>query len=181
MSIYFVRHGQTDWNLNHKIQGNRDIKLNSEGRRQATAMRENLKDIHFDAIFSSPLSRAKETAKIIAKAHSGTPLIFTDQLAERNFGDYEGRNNNGDFYGLWHYDNANTRNGETPKNLEKRISRFLDRVIKEYTGKNVLLVSHGGVGLLVAAYFYGVPEDGNLLNYVSGNGELKIYAQNRTS
>jgi len=175
MSEYFVRHGQTDWNLEHKIQGRIDIELNDFGRKQALETQERLKDIIFDAIFYSPLIRAKETAEIIAESHKDTPLIMADELIERNFGEYEGKHNNGDYYGLWQYDNDDTPNGETPKDLEARIFPFLDRIRREYKDKNILLVAHGGVGLIIESYYNGVPESRDLLEYGSVNGELKIY------
>jgi len=175
MSEYFVRHGQTDWNLEHKIQGSIDIALNDSGRKQALETQEQLKDVHFDVIFCSPLIRAKETADIIAEQHKDTPLIIADELRERNFGEYEGKHNNGDYYGLWQYDNQNTPKGETPKQLETRVFPFLDRIRNEYKDKNVLLVSHGGVGLIIETYYKGVPKSKDLLEYISKNGELKIY------
>ena len=175
MSEYFVRHGQTDWNVDHKIQGSIDIDLNEKGREQAAEMREKLKDKKFAAIFSSPLNRARETAQIIAEPHTDTPLIIVNELAERNFGDYEGKPNNGDYYGLWQADNNETPNGETPEDLKIRIYPFLDRIREEFSGEDVLLVAHGGIGLIIETYYKGIPETGDLLEYASGNGELKIY------
>lgn len=175
MSEYFVRHGQTDWNLEHKIQGSIDIGLNESGRKQAIEMQEKLKDTYFDAIFCSPLIRAKETAEIIAKPHKDTPLIVANELRERNFGIYEGEHAKGDYYGLWQYDNQDTPNGETPKELEARIYPFLDKIRADFKDKDILLVAHGGIGLIIESYYKGVPKSGDLLEYVVGNGELKIY------
>ena len=62
MELYIVRHGKTDWNKECRFQGAKDIPLNEEGRAAAEKLHERLKDIHFDAVFSSPLSRAYETA-----------------------------------------------------------------------------------------------------------------------
>jgi len=133
MKVFFVRHGQTDWNVERKIQGQVDIELNDEGRKQAAQMRDELADMHFDAIFVSPLARARETAEIIAEPHESTPVVIADELAERNFGEYEGKDNDGGkYYGLWQYDNPVTPNGETPKDLEARVYSFLDRLHKQY-------------------------------------------------
>ena len=181
MSEYFVRHGQTDWNLEHKVQGSIDIELNESGRKQALKMQEKLKDVHFDVIFCSPLVRAKETAEIISESHKNTPLIVSDELRERNFGEYEGKHKNDDYYGLWQYDNQNTPNGETPKELEARIYPFLDKIRNKYKDGNVLLVAHGGVGLIIETYYKGVPESKDLLEYESANGELKIYDIDNTT
>ena len=101
--------------------------------------------------------------------------MVASELTERNFGEYEGKHNNGDYYGLWQHDNTETPGGETPKDLESRVFPFLDKIRREYKGKDVLLVAHGGIGLTIETYYRGVPADKNLLQYVSGNGELKVY------
>ena len=67
--IYFVRHGQTEWNKIGKMQGHKDIELNDEGREQAQVVKEKLQGIKFDKVFSSPLIRATETAKIISNQY----------------------------------------------------------------------------------------------------------------
>lgn len=88
MRIYIARHGQTDWNVQHKAQGHSDIPLNEAGIQQAEALRDNIKDIKFTAVYASPLKRAAKTAEI---ATSGKyPITFDERLAERSFGDYEG-------------------------------------------------------------------------------------------
>lgn len=175
MKLYFVRHGQTDWNIEHKIMGRTDIGLNDEGRRQAQVMREKLSAIHFDHILSSPLKRAAETAEIISQTHPDADFAIADELIERNFGDYEGRHDSKDYYGLWRVNNTSTPHGESVKEVRKRIFSFLNRLSEQYEGKDLLLVSHGGVGVVIESYFKGEPESGDLLEYVTGNGELKVY------
>ncbi len=173
MRLYFVRHGQTDWNLTHRIMGSVDIDLNAEGERQAASARDKLASIKFDAIITSPLKRAKRTAEIIAKLHPDTPFIVAHELRERDFGSYEGKPNNGDYYGLWQYSNE-AAEAETPKQLEKRIYPFLDQIHQKYHG-NVLLVGHGGIGLTIKSYYYGIPKSGDLLEYVVGNGVVEKF------
>src|SRR5699024_2329666 len=88
--LYLIRHGQTDWNLRAALQGRTDIPLNETGRRQAQEARQRLEGVRFDAVYSSPLSRAMETAALV----SGWPMekIRTDQrLIEIAFGPYEGK------------------------------------------------------------------------------------------
>ena len=63
--LYIIRHGKTDWNVRHKLQGRTDIPLNEEGRQMAEAAREEYRDVHFDVYFCSPLIRARETAEIL--------------------------------------------------------------------------------------------------------------------
>ena len=91
-SLYIMRHGKTDWNEKHKIQGRTDIPLNDEGRKMAAAAAEEYKDIHFDICFCSPLIRAKETAQIFLSARN-IPIIYDDRIMEMCFGTYEGIEN----------------------------------------------------------------------------------------
>lgn len=178
MSIYFVRHGQTDWNRDHKIMGRSDIPLNETGIQQAAEIRDKLRDISFELILSSPLSRAEATAKIIAEAHPDTPVAIATELSERDFGEYEGMENKpgADYYGVWDYKRERIHgSGETLKDLEARVYPFLDDLYQTYAHTNILLVAHGGIGLVIRAYFRGIPESGNLLELPPvANGEFEI-------
>ena len=89
MGLYFERHGQTDWNVRGKLQGKSDIALNETGRLQAVETREKLKQVAMDAIYCSPLMRARETAEIINVLWE-LPIQCDDRLMERSFGDMEG-------------------------------------------------------------------------------------------
>ncbi len=91
MEIYIVRHGQTIWNADKRLQGRSDIELNENGRELAGEIGRNLEDTHFDRIYSSPLIRAYETACLI-RGHRNIPIIRDDRLKELCFGIYEGRN-----------------------------------------------------------------------------------------
>ena len=90
--LYIMRHGRTDWNVRHKLQGRTDIPLNDEGRMMAAEAGEKYADIHFDECYSSPLARAKETAEIFLKGR-GVPVYTDDRLVEMGFGIYEGIEN----------------------------------------------------------------------------------------
>ena len=90
--LYLIRHGITDWNVRHKLQGRTDIPLNEEGRRMAEAAREAYRDVHFDICFCSPLIRAKETAEILLRGRD-VPILMDDRLQEMSFGSYEGQEN----------------------------------------------------------------------------------------
>lgn len=89
MELYIFRHGRTVWNAAGKIQGSTDIELTKEGRQMARETAKNIEDIHFDAIYSSPLQRAYETACIL-KGRRQTEVIKDDRLRELNFGVLEG-------------------------------------------------------------------------------------------
>lgn len=91
MKLYIMRHGETDWNKEGLIQGSTDIPLNEYGVELAKRTKAGLDGdgICFDRIYSSPLQRAHETAKILA-GESGVPILLTDQIREMGFGAYEG-------------------------------------------------------------------------------------------
>lgn len=88
-SFYFLRHGQTDWNVEGRFQGHTDVALNDLGLAQAHAAAETLAACRVDLIVASPLIRARKTAEIVA-AHIEKPLVFDDELKERRFGAFEG-------------------------------------------------------------------------------------------
>ena len=90
MEILLTRHGKTEWNALGKVQGKADIKLNEEGIKQAKETSKLLQDEKIDLIISSPLIRAIETARIIAKERN-IPIITDESLSERDFGEYEGK------------------------------------------------------------------------------------------
>ena len=93
--LYIIRHGKTDWNVLHKLQGRTDVPLNDEGRRMAEAAREEYRDVHFDVCFCSPLVRARETAEILLRGRD-VPVLTDDRLMEMSFGSYEGQENSFD-------------------------------------------------------------------------------------
>jgi broad specificity phosphatase PhoE len=88
-TIYLARHGETDWNNEQRIQGHTDIALNQKGITQAQELAQHLKEIHFDAAFSSDLLRAKRTAEIIAEERK-LVITTTALLREQCFGEFEG-------------------------------------------------------------------------------------------
>lgn len=89
--LFLVRHGQTDWNAQNRIQGRADIPLNSTGVMQAEALCKKVHEqaMHFDAIYSSPLLRTSETAQIIAGDDAN--VLYDARLLERDVGDFEGK------------------------------------------------------------------------------------------
>ena len=90
MKIYYVRHGQTDFNLMKKMQGGGTEKdLNETGINQAQETKKNLENIKFDVILCSPMNRAKQTAQIIDNGRN-LPIITDERIRERKLGEYEG-------------------------------------------------------------------------------------------
>ena len=90
MKLYIIRHGQTDWNVEGKIQGRQDIPLNDMGRRQARALADGMKSRPVASVYSSPQKRAMETAEAIA-GPLGLTVKAVPQLMEIGYGDWEGR------------------------------------------------------------------------------------------
>ena len=179
--IYFVRHGQTDWNLANRLQGLADIPLNENGIKQAEETREKLKDIKFDVVFCSPLQRARKTCEIITNQNKD--IIFDDRIVERDLGDYQGLTKDEcDMDLLWKYEtNPEIKYAETLSEMENRVYEFLDEVTAKYPTENILIVCHGGVGVLFSSYFYGKPKDGNYMKYLSTNGQIFTFENNKNN
>lgn len=143
MLLYLIRHGETDWNRQHRIQGTTDIPLNDMGREQARRTGALLSRRRWDGIVSSPLVRAVETASIIAD-ELGLPAPTTDHgLVERNYGEAEGLD----------FDEMKRRfPGDAPvPGREKRSAvamramSALRRIAADHADESVLVVAHGGL------------------------------------
>lgn len=180
MKLLVTRHGQTDWNIERKVQGSADNPLNSEGINQANQAREVIKNTDIDLIICSTLTRAKQTAEILNKDRD-IKIIYDSRIAERNYGEYEGRKtaelNFTEFFE--YYKNKPCKNGESIQDLFNRIFGFLDDLKQNYNNYNrILLVSHGDVSRAINCYFNGIPEDGNVQNLMINNCEFVEYEFN---
>ncbi len=172
--IYIIRHGQTDWNVEGRYQGRIDIELNETGINQAKQIYDELKDIKFDKVFSSPLKRALQTARIITDDN----IIVDNRLIERSNGDLEGKlkhecNIDIDF----NNPNENRLNIENILDFRKRIKNFFDDMTINYNDENILVVTHAGVGIYARCYFEGEPIDSDYSKYKLKNGEVIKYDQ----
>lgn len=162
MILYVVRHGKTEWNLEHRCQGISDIPLTQEGRDAAAELQPLVLDLGIDVVISSPLSRAIDTAKILT---NGTiPINIDDRLTERNWGMNEGMVvDEIDQIDCWDVIlNTNVQGIERVQDFMARISNFLEDIKVRYSDKKVLVVAHSAV-LRVIHYLLGtIPEDGDL-------------------
>ena len=176
MEIILTRHGQTEWNVLRKMQGKADIELNEKGISQAEETAELLKNEKINLIICSPLKRAKQTADIINKGRN-IPIIYDDDIAERDFGEFEGTNiNDFDYPGYWSYKQNNQyEKAENIKVFFERVYSFIEKIKNQYSDKNVLVVAHGGVSIPFNCYFNGIPEDDDLLKLVIRNCEVAKY------
>ena len=135
-----LRHGQTDWNIDLRLQGSTDIPLNETGRQQALDAAAALNPEDWDLIITSPLSRAKDTAEIVAQ-ELNMQVAIVPELIERSFGAAEGLD-----HASWRklYESHVPIEGlESLEDLRARTEQLLSLIANEYAGKRVLAVSHG--------------------------------------
>jgi uncharacterized phosphatase len=136
-----VRHGETEWNAQGRLQGREDIELNDEGRRQAGKIAEYLSRTHWDAVVSSPLKRAYETAQIIASRLSIGDIGVEEQITERDYGEASG---------LWPEDRRNRFPDGIPGQedfeiLRQRAMAGLKKIVNCHLGKRIIVISHGAL------------------------------------
>ena len=136
MRIYLIRHGETAWNRENRIQGREDVPLSPEGRAQVEQCARAFEGISLKAVASSPLSRAVDTAKAIGSA-AGVQVIIKQGLIERDFGDISGKVV--DIFNPEKY----TTNLEPLDQVARRMLDALKELAKELKG-NFAAVSHGG-------------------------------------
>lgn len=179
MKIFITRHGQTDWNVEKKMQGRTDIELNNKGIEQAYHAKEKLKNKKIDLIICSPLKRAKKTAEIINE-NWNIPIIYDDRLIEICFGENEGKlRDEFDYDNFWKLNNThNYKDAENINDLLKRIYNFLDD-IKQIKKENILIVTHNGVCRAINTYFNGIPKDNSIINLGIENCEIVTYNINQ--
>lgn len=174
MKIYYVRHGQTDWNLAERMQGGgSEKKLNETGIEQAKETKQELENVKYDVLICSPMHRAIQTAEIINKDRN-VPIITDERIRERKLGDLEGNKVTDETEKkIWDYNlNYQIPNGESLHDFEKRILEFLDEIKQKYTDKTVLIVAHGGIAKVLKMHLYGMPESKNLSEIGMKNCEI---------
>lgn len=150
-TFWLIRHGQTDWNLQNRIQGSTDIELNDTGLEQARQMAAELRGmVQPTVLYSSPQLRARQTAGIIAEALS-LPVTLDDRLRERGLGTWEGmtmdeiRLTKAQEYAARQADPVHYRieRGETTLEVAERMLSFAQQAAKRHPQQDVVVVSHG--------------------------------------
>ena len=157
--VYFVRHGQTIWNVENKICGATDIALTELGHRQAIETGEKILEqgIRADMILYSPLVRARDTALHISEI-TGIPATEEPRLTEQNFGKYESTARDGDEFRDAKKQFLNRyEGGESMFHLAQRIYNLLDEIVA--SDKTYILVAHNGIARVVQSYFYEMTND----------------------
>lgn len=164
--LYIMRHGKTDWNAKHKLQGRTDIPLNEDGRRMAENAGKEYRNVHLDVCYCSPLSRAKETAEIVLKGRN-VPIITDERLVEMSFGAYEGIENSfeipdcpiNEFFKNPEQYTTPVEGAESLSELYERTGEFLKEVVEPELkqGKDILIVGHGAMNSSIICQIKGLP------------------------
>ena len=174
MKIFSARHGETQWNKQNKICGRTDILLTQKGKEQAKRLAEEVQKHDIDIIISSPLKRAQQTSEIVSKV-CGTSIITDDRLIEQDYGIYEGKDRNAfSFLKNKKHFAYKYPNGESMMQVAHRVYELLNEIKSNYSDKNVLLISHGGVCRIINTYFKDMTND-EFYNYTLNNAEFVEY------
>lgn len=162
MNLYVVRHGETAWNKEGRVQGITDIPLTEKGISDALKLRDLVKSLNIDVVISSPLKRAIETAKLITDYRF--PINIDDRIKERDWGLNEGANiNEVDRIDCWDVIlNTKVQNIESIQDFMYRVSEFIEDIKVRFKDKNVLVVTHSAVSRVIHYMLGKIPEDGDL-------------------
>lgn len=189
--FYIFRHGQTDWNLIDRIQGQTDIPLNEAGTIEARSLGGRLKELNLEIIYTSPLKRAYETAKI-ANEYLGLEIISSDALKEAYLGDIEGMElkelyklYGRDFFFKWRsglkiYETCNYPKAEEKLAIAKRVEEFILNLAKNSKLDRIGISTHGFlIRRLLSTIDENLPPDGKMPNVSIwhleySNGKLKF-------
>ena len=149
MRLIITRHGETLDNQKGIMQGHLPGKLSPEGIEQGKKLAVRLKKEKFDAIYSSDLARAADTAKIIGQFHPKIKINFVQELRERNLGEFQGKTRAEVGWGAknaaYNSKSFQPKHGESLKDLYQRAKKFLDKIIHQHQNDNVLLIGHNGI------------------------------------
>ena len=168
MRLYIIRHGETPWNTEMRLQGQTNIPLNENGRALAKATAKGMQDISFDLAITSPLDRAVETAQIVL-GDRDISLLRDERIQEITFGEMEGvrfrrdadEASNPEFYCFFHATDRYVpkKGGETFESLYRRTGEFLEelKTKKEWYGKNILVSTHGAASRALLANVLQAP------------------------
>lgn len=163
ISIYLVRHGQTAWNKEEVFRGRADIQLNEVGRKEALLTGQYLEKIKVDLIYTSPLSRAVETAEAIARLH-GKEAVVLQGLIDIDFGQWQGlshetvRERYAELYQRWKDNPHLVRfpEGESLEEVRRRTLRAIDEILQAHVDETLVMVSHRVVNKTVLCGLLGL-------------------------
>jgi broad specificity phosphatase PhoE len=148
-TIYLARHGESDWNVENRFQGHTDRPLTERGLEQAGELADLLTDVPLDAVYSSPLRRARVTAEVVA-ARRGLEVVSLDTLREVDVGSWAGLSRAEvelrfpEGWRSWLGGGPGWTDGESYEEMGRRVLRALHEIAAAHPGGSVLVVSHGG-------------------------------------
>ncbi|MEO8836175.1 MAG: histidine phosphatase family protein, partial [Caldimonas sp.] len=174
LSLYLLRHGQTEWSLSGRHTGSTDIPLTAHGEDEARALSPWLKHVQFALVLSSPLQRARRTSELVGL---GRQAEIEPDLAEWDYGDYEGKRSAEIRLQRpgWNVFRDGCPHGEMPAQVSDRADRLIARLCT--MNGNVALFSHGEFGLALAARWIGLPVvDGQ--HFLMSTASLNILSYN---
>ena len=175
MDLIFLRHGQTDWNLQGLLQGRTDIPLNEEGRRGALKASGILRGMSFDAVYCSPLLRARQTLELVLPE---VEPVLDSRIIEWNFGIMEGPPYLEDeFEPRWSLGQPPIEGMELIEDVISRVKDFYEEASTKYSDGRILVVSHGGVSGAMNAVVYGMKKGGNLRKYCLPNSTPVLFRE----
>lgn len=159
LNVFLLRHGETQWNADgNRYCGRTDIPLTKKGISQAELIHNQLSDIKFNAVYSSPLQRALSTAQI---ASGKDPVITDERLIEFRFGKWEGKTKeefipeDPALWDRWCNDPGTTNagvTGETANEVVQRVNNFFEFALKKFPSGNILVVGHNGINRFYLAF-----------------------------
>ncbi len=164
LRLYITRHGETEWNIERRMQGHKDSRLTAKGIKDATALGERLKDVDFARIHSSSSGRAVHTAELI-RGNRDIPIVPEDSLREINLGDWEGKTDvevrqldPQEHKAFWETPHLYApKSGESFFQVRDRIEVALLKIIDENQNGNVLIVTHAVVVKTIMSIFKALP------------------------
>ncbi len=164
MELHIFRHGETQWNRDQRVQGQCNVGLNETGNRQAVALGERLRDIHFDAIYSSSSLRTRETAWL-AFPERHEDIVFLDSLREIDLAPWEGRlhaeiavEDPESHHHFWHMPHLfEVEGAETFYAMQERAMLEIRAIARRHNGQRVAVVSHGALIKSVLCHIEGLP------------------------
>jgi alpha-ribazole phosphatase/probable phosphoglycerate mutase len=148
-TIFLARHGESDWNVEKRFQGHRDRPLTERGREQAHALADLVGAEKIGAVYTSPLSRARETAEIVA-ARVGLKVVALPELREVDTGSWSGLSRADvearfpEGFAHWRSGGSAWENGESYDEMAERVIGALRKIAEDHPDGRVLVVSHGG-------------------------------------
>ncbi|MCM3721161.1 histidine phosphatase family protein [Solibacillus isronensis] len=170
LNIYLTRHGETQWNIENRLQGSKNSQLTDKGIEHAIMLGNRLRNIDFSAIYTSPLERALQTANYI-KSDKDVPIYTIENLKEMNFGDWEGKtkdeieavdNYKNEYHNFWHIPqmyNHKPHYGEGLITFKRRVEEVLSKVISSNSDGNILIVTHAVVIKAILSFTMDISTD----------------------